>query len=80
MADSSAPRTEPFGYLQGVTECLELLAVAGQVDELAERLEEFPLGSNLGFPFDPVWDLVLDDPRIRARKDAEMAILAGEGP
>ncbi len=68
----------PFGYMQGVTECLELLAAAGQVDSLAARLETFPLGSNLGFPFDPIWDLVLDDPRIRARKDAELAILAGE--
>jgi len=70
----------PFGYLQGVTECLELLAAAGRVDELAERLDRFPVGSNLGFPFDPIWDLVIDDPRIRARKDAEMAILAGENP
>lgn len=70
----------PFGYLQGVTECLELLAVAGQVDELVTRLDDFPLGSNLGFAFDPVWDLVLDDPRIQARKDAELAILAGESP
>jgi adenylate cyclase len=70
----------PFGYLQGVTECLELLAAAGRVDELVARLEEFPIGSNLGFPFDPIWDLVIDDPRIRARKEAEMAILAGESP
>ena len=70
----------PFGYLQGVTECLELLAAAGRVDELAERLDRFPVGSNLGFPFDPIWDLVIDDPRILARKDAEMAILAGENP
>ena len=70
----------PFGYLQGVTECLELLAAAGRVDELVARLEEFPIGSNLGFPFDPIWDLVVDDPRIHARKDAEMAILAGEAP
>jgi TolB-like protein len=67
----------PFGYMQGVTECLELLAAAGQVDELAARLEDFPPGSNLGFPFDPIWDLVLDDPRIAARKQAEMAILKG---
>jgi len=70
----------PFGYLQGVTECLELLAAAGRVDELAERLDRFPVGSNLGFPFDPIWDLVLDDPRIQARKEAELAILAGESP
>jgi hypothetical protein len=70
----------PFGYMQGVTECLELLAAAGQVDSLAARLETFPLGSNLGFPFDPIWDLVLDDPRIAARKRAELAILAGEEP
>jgi TolB-like protein len=70
----------PFGYMQGVTECLELLAAAGQVDSLAARLETFPLGSNLGFPFDPIWDLVVDDPRIAARKRAELAILAGEEP
>ena len=69
----------PFGYLQGVTECLELLAAAGQVDELAERLERFPVGRNLGFPFDVIWDLVLDDPRIRARKEAEMAVLRETG-
>lgn len=69
----------PFGYLQGVTECLELLAAAGQVDELAERLERFPVGSNLGFAFDVIWDLVLDDPRIRARKEAELAVLQGSG-
>ncbi|MCL7966075.1 MAG: hypothetical protein M8857_03125, partial [marine benthic group bacterium] len=66
--------------LQGVTECLELLAAAGRVEELVARLEEFPIGSNLGFPFDPIWDLVVDDPRIQARKDAELAILAGEAP
>ncbi|MCL7938255.1 MAG: tetratricopeptide repeat protein, partial [marine benthic group bacterium] len=63
-------RENPFGYLQGVTECLELLAAAGRVEELVARLEEFPIGSNLGFPFDPIWDLVVDDPRIQARKDA----------
>ena len=73
-------RENPFGYLQGVTECLELLAAAGRVEELVARLEEFPIGSNLGFPFDPIWDLVVDDPRIQARKDAELAILAGEAP
>ena len=28
----------------------------------------------------PIWDLVIDDPRIRARKDAELAILAGQAP
>jgi TolB-like protein/thioredoxin-like negative regulator of GroEL len=67
----------PFGYLQGVTECLELLAAAGQVDALAGRLERFPVGSNLGFPFDLIWDHVLDDPRIRARKEAELAVLQG---
>ncbi|MCL7967167.1 MAG: tetratricopeptide repeat protein, partial [marine benthic group bacterium] len=54
-------RENPFGYLQGVTECLELLAAAGRVEELVARLEEFPIGSNLGFPFDPIWDLVVDD-------------------
>lgn len=70
----------PFGYMQGVTECLELLAAAGQTDSLAARLETFPLGSNLGFPFDPIWDLVLDDPRIANRKRTELAILAGEEP
>lgn len=70
----------PFGYKQGDTECLELLAIAGQVDELAERMETFPPGHSMGLAFDPVWDLVLEDPRIRARKDAEMAILAGEAP
>jgi tetratricopeptide (TPR) repeat protein len=69
----------PFGYLQGVTECLELLAAAGQTDELVRRLGEFPVGSNLGLPFDPIWDLVMDDPRIRARRDAELALLADEG-
>jgi TolB-like protein len=69
-----------FGYLQEVPECLELLAAAGRVDELAEQLDRFQVGSILGFPFDPIWDLVIDDPRIRARKDAEMAILAGENP
>lgn len=68
-------RPQPFGYLQGVTECLELLIVAGQVERVVERLEDFPVGSNLGFSFDPVWDLVLDDPRIQARKAAEMSIL-----
>jgi TolB-like protein len=73
-------REYPFGYLQGVTECLELLAIAGQVDELAERIETFPPGHSMGMAFDPVWDLVIDDPRIQARKDAELAILAGESP
>jgi|AP12_2_1047962.scaffolds.fasta_scaffold01950_2 adenylate cyclase len=78
--NSECDKEQPFGYLQGVTECLELLAAAGQVDRLVERLDRFPIGSNLGFPFDPIWDLVLDDPRIRDRKAAEMAVLAGSGP
>lgn len=66
---------EPFGYMQGVTECLELRVVAGQVDAVVELLGDFPVGANLGFPTDPVWDLVMDDPRVRARRNVELAIL-----
>jgi tetratricopeptide (TPR) repeat protein len=77
---SECDRENPFGYLQGDTECLELLAIAGQVDELARRMETFPPGHSMGMAFDPVWDFVIEDSRIRARKDAEMAILAGEAP
>lgn len=72
-------RPQPFGYLQGVTECVELLVVAGQVERVVERLDTFPVGSNLGFPFDPVWNLVLHDPRIQDRKAAELAFL-GHSP